>query len=184
MKVEQNKMVALSYVLSSNGEVIETVTAQQPMEFIYGIGYLLPKFEEYIKGAAIGDKFEFTLDPIDAYGEYDAEAIVELPKEIFEVEGEFDEEIVSIGNVVPMQDSDGNRLSGVVKSIDDTTVTMDFNHPMAGSILHFTGKVENVRELTPEDLASGGGCGCGCSCEDGCDDKEDGCGCGNGCDCE
>lgn len=192
MKIEQNRIVALSYTLKSDGDVIETVTTDKPMEFMYGIGYLLPKFEEHLQEKAVGDSFDFILKAADAYGEFDESAVVELPKDIFQVDGEFDEEMVQVGNQIPMQDSDGNRLQGIVEAIDDTTVTMNFNHPLAGSDLHFTGAVVSVREATPEDLA-GGSCGCGCSSggcsssNEGCGCDDDGCGCNGtkegGCDC-
>ena len=72
-----------------------------------------------------------------------------------------------------MSDNQGNRLVGVVKAVKDDVVTMDFNHPMAGKSLDFKGKVVEVREATPADLAPMNG---GCSCGDGCGD-----GCGSGC---
>jgi FKBP-type peptidyl-prolyl cis-trans isomerase SlyD len=177
MKIEQNKVVSLSYKLEADGDVIEIVTNEKPMQFMYGAGYLLPKFEAQINDMSVGDKFDFTLQAADAYGEIDEEAIIPVPKNAFEVEGKFDDQYVKIGESIPMQDQEGNRLYGVVEEITETEVTMNFNHPLAGNSLHFTGEIVDVREATPEDLA--GGCNCGCDCDyDDCDCESDDCGCG------
>ncbi len=183
MKIEKEKLVSLSYTLTVEGEVIEQVNADKPLEFVYGTGGLLPKFEEQLTDLEVGGKFEFTLSPADAYGEYIDDAVVNLPKDIFKIEGEVNEEMLTIGNVLPMMDNDGNRLMGQVKANEGDTITMDFNHPMAGKTLNFVGEVVAVRVPTEEDIAKmmGGGCGCGdseCGGESGC---ESGC-CGD-CSC-
>jgi len=181
MKIEQNKVVALSYKLEADGDVIEVVTSEKPMEFLYGVGYLLPKFEDQIKDMKIGDTFDFVLSPTEAYGEIEEDAIIDMSKSVFEVDGKFDDEYIQVGQSVPMQDEEGGRLYGVVEEITDTTVKMNFNHPLAGSALHFSGAVVAVREATPEDLA--GGCSCGCECDSDCEcDEEENCGCGCGCE--
>ncbi len=172
MKVETNKVISLSYELKVDGEVIETVNADKPMQFIFGSGYLLPKFEANIVDKNVGDDFEFTLVAIDAYGENNADAIVELPKHIFEVEGKIEENLLTVGNVLPMSDAQGNRLNGTIEEVRDDVVVMDFNHPLAGADLHFKGKVEAVRDATQSELMNGlfgeragcgGDCGGGCS---------------------
>ncbi|MDR1553741.1 MAG: FKBP-type peptidyl-prolyl cis-trans isomerase [Prevotellaceae bacterium] len=153
MKIENNKSIALAYVLKVDGEIIETVNKENPMRLIFGQGYLLPKFEEKIKGKAIGEIFEFELKAADAYGEIDEDAFIELSKDMFEVNGTIDETLFTVGNVIPMRDSQGNRLNGTVDSVSDTTIVMNFNHPLAGCNLDFTGEVVDVRDVTLEELA-------------------------------
>ena len=146
----------------------------------------MPKFEENLNGLQIGDKFDFNLTAKDAYGEKNDAAIVKVPISAFEVDGKLDTSLVKVGNTIPMRDNAGNRLNGVVKSVDDSNVKMDFNHPLAGNHLFFTGSVTDIREATEEELShghihgQGGGCGdsCGCGSEptDG-DCGSGGCGC-------
>ena len=149
MKAENNKMVAVDYTLTVDGKIADRSRPGQPLEFIFGTGMLLPKFEAAIVGKEPGEKVSFTLAPADGYGEIVDDAIVDLPKTIFMVDGQ------------------GQRMLGVVKEIGDDTVKMDFNHPMAGKTLNFDVEVISVRDVTPEDLA--GKCSCGeCSCGDDC----------------
>jgi len=182
MKIGKNKMVSLTYDLhydDAAGELIEQATSEKPLSFVFGAGLMLPKFEEHLEGFEVGNPFEISLQDVDAYGELDENAIVDLPKHIFFIEGEFDEEIVSVGNTVPMMSTGGQRLNGLVLEITDDIVKMDFNHPLAGENLFFKGQITEVREASDEEIAAtlgGGGCGCG-SGGCGCDDEE---GCGDG----
>ena len=91
----------------------------------------------------------------EGYGEVNEMAIIDLPKSIFEVDGELQEDLLVIGNRLPMRDSEGNALEGIILEIGDETVKMDFNHPLAGQDLNFTGKVENVREASDEEISHG-----------------------------
>lgn len=185
MKIGKNKMVSLTYDLhydDAAGELIEQATSEKPMSFVFGAGLMLPKFEEALEGLVIGSPFEIAMKDVDAYGELDENAIVDLPKHIFIVEGEFDEEMIAVGNTVPMMSTSGQRMNGIVLEITDEIVKMDFNHPLAGENLFFKGEILEVREATDEELTalvSGGSCGCGsgegCG-SGGCGDE----GCGDG----
>lgn len=187
MKISTNKFVALSYDLTvgegEERELMEKATAETPLEFIFGTDSMLQAFEKNIDGLAGGDSFDFTLTPEEAYGEYDDDHVVDLPRNIFEQDGVLNEEVIFEGNTVPMMDTNGNRLNGSVVEVKEDVIKMDFNHPLAGETLNFSGKVLTVRESTPEEIAAlfapqGGGCGCGsgCGCGDG---EEDSCGCGS-----
>ncbi|SRR5690554_4000773 len=184
MKISDNKYVSLAYDLNvgegSDRELMEQATAERPMEFIFGANMMLEAFENQIKGLGQGDPFSFQLLPEEAYGDYDETKLVELPKNIFEINGKIDDEVLFEGNTVPMMDSSGNRLVGSVVSISDDVVTMDFNHPLAGERMYFDGRVVGVREASAEEIAalfSGGGCGCGSG---GCGSGDENGGCGSG----
>lgn len=187
MKIDTNKFISLSYDLNINSdsddaELVDQATAESPLEFIFGTGSMLEGFEKNLEGLKAGDSFDFKLEAEDAYGEFNEEAIVDLPKDLFLQDGVINEEIIFVGNTVPMMDSNGYRLNGTILEVNDDTIKMDFNHPLAGEPLHFTGKVIEVRDATPEELTelfaaeSGEGCGSGCSCSSGG-------GCGSGCGC-
>jgi FKBP-type peptidyl-prolyl cis-trans isomerase SlyD len=198
MIAEKNNVISIVYELradSKEGEVVESLTSENPLTFLFGTGGLLPKFEEQLNGLKSGDNFEFLLHSEDAYGPVVENAIVHVPQSVFEVDGKVDENLMKIGTMVPMMDAEGRRLNGKVVALEGDAIKMDFNHPMAGSDLFFKGEVSDVRSATEEELSHGhihaeGGCGCGgsesgeCS-PDNCEDdncKSDGeggaCGCG------
>jgi FKBP-type peptidyl-prolyl cis-trans isomerase SlyD len=176
MKISKNKAVSLSYELrvdGKDGEHIETAGADRPLVFIFGTNSLVPGFERHIENLETGDSFAFLLDCEEAYGPASEEAVVEIPKTAFIVDGEIDGELFFEGNVIPMTDSQGNHLSGVIAEVKDNSVVMDFNHPLAGDNLYFSGKVVDVRDATSEELQHGhihSSCpsdsceGCGGSC--------------------
>jgi FKBP-type peptidyl-prolyl cis-trans isomerase SlyD len=157
MKISANKFVSVIYDLNVGEgdeiELMEKATPEAPLDFVFGSGSMLPAFEDKLAGLKEGDKFEFTLDPSVAYGEYNEEYLMKLPKSVFEIDGEFDADVVREGNIVPMVDSEGNRLNGSVMEVGDAMVEIDFNNPLAGETLHFSGEVVVVRDVTEADLA-------------------------------
>jgi FKBP-type peptidyl-prolyl cis-trans isomerase SlyD len=158
MKISNNKVVTLTYVLKSddeNGEIIQQVDTDRPFVHLFGNGSLLPAFEKNLNGLKAGDTFVFPLTPEEGYGVESPEAILDLEKEIFMVDGKFDSELVAIGKVLTMQDQDGNPLEGLIVEIGDEKVKMDFNHPLAGKNLHFSGTVLEVRGASHEELNHG-----------------------------
>lgn len=160
MKVEKNNVVALIYSLripDTDGEtdVVEVVTEEDPMYFIQGISGLPEGFETQIEGLAAGDTFEFVVAPEEGYGEFDEEAIVELPKAVFQMEDVDQEELLQIGNIIPMTNEDGERMHGQVVEIKEDLVVMNFNHPLAGKEMHFSGQILSVRPATPEEISHG-----------------------------
>lgn len=176
MTIAKDKMVSVTYNLrldGKDGEIFETAEKTNPLVFLCGAGMMLPAFENGLMDKKAGDSFEIFIPAIDGYGEENEDAIVDLPKNIFQVNGKFDEELITPGNSVPMMSSNGQRMEGLVISVEDEIVKMDFNHPLAGEDLHFTGEVIEVRDATEEELNSAysaGGCGGGCgggSCESG-----------------
>ena len=191
MKITQNAVVEFCYELEVDGQVVDHTTKERPLDYIHGTGSLLPKLEEHIEGMEAGAKFDVTLSPVDAYGEIDPNRIIDLPKAAFEVNGEIREDLLVAGNTIPMMNSMGAVIPGVVLEVTADTVKMDLNHQMAGKTLHFTGEIVSVREATEKELTEGlhgeyvhscGGCG-GCGGHDGgcggdCHGHDGDCGCG------
>jgi FKBP-type peptidyl-prolyl cis-trans isomerase SlyD len=156
MKIEKNKMVSLIYELresNAEGRIIEVLDEKRPLSFVFGTGRLLPVFESNISTLIKGDSFSFSLDPEMAYGEKREEMVVNVPISVFETDGKLNEDVCFVGNEVPMMDTDGNPLNGIINEITDSYVKMDFNHPMAGVGLFFTGKIVDVRDATEQELA-------------------------------
>ena len=197
MKIAQNAVVEFCYDLEVDGQIVDKTTKERPLDYIHGTGGLLPKLEAHIEGMEPGDKFDITLSPADGYGEVNPDMIIDLPKSAFEVNGEVREDLLVPGNTIPMLNSMGGVIPGVVLEVSADSVKMDLNHQMAGKTLHFTGEVLTVREATENELTEGlhgefvhscgcggchghdGGCGdCGGCNAGGCDEDGHDCGCG------
>lgn len=182
MKTGKNKVVAISYELEVEGQLADRADENNPLVYTHGTGMLLPRFEQELEGKEAGEEFAFTLSPAEGYGEYRQDHRIDIPKTAFMIDGVLQEELIKVGNVIPMVNSAGQPLQGTVAAVGEEKVTMDFNHPMAGKTLNFKGKVLSVREAEPEEL-SGSHCkgkkGC---CHEGSGEKchDDGEGCCHG----
>ncbi len=158
MKAEKNNVVSLTYELritGKEGEVVDTAKENQPLEFIFGTGMMLPKFEENLAGLKAGDSFDFMLTPEDGYGLRNEENVTDVPTDVFMQDGKIEDGLLTPGNVIPLQDQDGNRFNGQVISVTDKAVKLDFNHPLADENLYFTGKILSVREAAKQELEHG-----------------------------
>lgn len=135
---------------------METANAQHPFYFLVGHSGLPPEFEASLSGLGSGSAFDFTVNMMDAYGPVEQDAIMDIPNAIFtNQEGNFDSENVSIGKFLYLEDEEGQQHRGKVIGLQAETVTMDFNHPLAGFDLHFKGFVLEVRDAEPTEIAHG-----------------------------
>ncbi len=178
--VAENKVIKLNYILRENspkGLIQENTFESSPFEFIYGQDNMIPGFEKEIAKLDEGDKFSFIIKSEDAYGAINPAAIIDLDIDTFKVHDKVDYEMVKIGNSIPMQDSNGNKMDGLILEVTDKYVKMDFNHLLAGKDLHFEGEIISIRDASSEELQHGhihsenqhvhseqGGCGCGSGC--------------------
>ena len=180
MIVEKDKVVTINYTLTGDdGNLIDTSVGKEPLEYIHGNGYLLPKLEEQLEGKNVGDKIKADLSAKDGYGEYNDKLVAEVPRDQFDTDME-----IEVGMAFQAQTSSGPQIVTVTK-VTDEAVTVDANHELAGVNLHFDVEILGIREATGDELQNGlggGCCGGGCGgCGGGCGgDCEGGCGgCGN-----
>jgi len=151
MIIEKNKVVSVSYKLTVDENVVDQSQEGTPLAFLFGVGQMIPGFEKNLAGSKQGEEYDFNIPPEEGYGHVDEQAIVDMNKEMFVSNGELIKELV-VDAILPLQDKEGNRMDGKVLSIGLDKVKMDFNHPLAGKELNFTGKVTEIREATAEEL--------------------------------
>lgn len=158
MAIQKNHVVELHYKLqeeNAEGELVESTFESEPLKFIFGIGQMIPAFEENLEEKSAGDDFSFSIVAEDAYGLYDERAVANIPVGDFAVDGEVKPESIELGRQVGLQDQQGNTYQGIITEVGDENVKVDFNHPMAGVDLFFTGKILAIREATPSELDHG-----------------------------
>jgi FKBP-type peptidyl-prolyl cis-trans isomerase SlyD len=162
MQIEKNTVVSVQYRLtvSENNfeteELMEETSSENPFTFLFGTGGLLEEFESNLNGLKAGDNFDFIIKAANGYGESSRENMVRIPMQAFVAPGEeLDTEMVRAGNYLPMVDDQGNQMQGLVVEVGAEFVVMDFNHPLAGKDLHFSGKVEDIRTASADEIAHG-----------------------------
>jgi len=149
--VEQDSVVSVIYTgtFSDSGDVFDTNIGSEPLVFLVGHGNMIEGFEQEMLGAAIGESRQFTLTPERAYGNRDDDAVQPIPKSQFPEGMELE-----AGMVLGAQSEQGPIQFSVVE-VGEDTVTVDFNHQMAGHTLHFSVEVVDIREATSDELAHG-----------------------------
>ncbi|MCL4079391.1 peptidylprolyl isomerase [Coriobacteriia bacterium Es71-Z0120] len=116
-----------------DGTVFDASEGRAPLLFTLGEGDVIPGFEAAVLGLEVGEKAVATIPPEEAYGPRYEEAVQEVPIDLF------GEAAPEIGDVVSVIADDGSQLAATVSAISDDlmTVTLDFNHPLAGRTLTF-----------------------------------------------
>tara|TARA_Y100000768_G_scaffold85746_1_gene61389 strand:- start:547 stop:1035 length:489 start_codon:yes stop_codon:yes gene_type:complete len=149
-KIEQDTVASVHYTGTfPDGEVFDSSEGRDPLTYLVGHGQMIPGFEQEMLGAGIGEMRDFTLTPERAYGERDEGAVQQIPREQFPEEMEIEE-----GMVLGAQSHQG-PIQFTIVSIEGDSVTVDFNHQMAGKTLRFSVKVVSVRKASSEELADG-----------------------------
>ncbi len=168
MTITKNSVVSLEYELTEAGksDIIDSNKGQAPLDFIVGKGHIIPGLENQLMDLKKGDSSDIKVDAADAYGEVNPEAVDTLPIE------QFAGLELSVDLQLYGQGENGETVTATVKEFNDETVTIDFNHPLAGKDLMFSVTVLDVREATLEEIDSGrvgghgdGSCGSSCGCD-------------------
>ncbi len=155
MKIQKHTVPSITYTLKVDGEIIETAGTDSPLVYLHGVNSMIPGFERQLEGVELGADFDFKVTSEEGYGDINPDALVSLPKSNFEIEGKFADDLIQVGGVVPMQDQNGHPLRGIVLEITEDSVSMDFNHPLAGKELQFIGQVVDVRIAAEEEISHG-----------------------------
>ena len=164
---DKDCVVGIEYEVKEAGttQVVDSNKGGQPLEFIMGTGQIIPGLEKALVGMSKDERGDILVKANEAYGEYNSEALQTIPIDQFEgIE-------LKEGMTLYGQGENGETVQVTVKSFDDKSVVVDFNHPLAGKDLMFSVEVVSAREATPDEISSGqigggehcgsGSCGCG-----------------------
>lgn len=167
MAIETNQIVSIEYEVRDGDKIVDSNVGGEPLVFMFGKGQIITGLENGIVNMAIGEKGDILVAPEDAYGAHNPDAKQEVPKDQF---AGID---LDIGMTLYGQGEDGGTVQVTVVEINEDTVVIDFNHPLAGKSLMFTVTVNNVRDASAEEIMTGipaenkkedEGCGSGCGC--------------------
>jgi FKBP-type peptidyl-prolyl cis-trans isomerase SlyD len=151
MPIQGNKVVTMNFTLTDEkGNVLDSTDTGGPFSYIAGKGMVLPKLEEAVSIMMIGTKKQLQLVAKDGYGEYNKDAVQAVGKENFP-----EDFILEAGMEYMASNPDGVQMPFIITNVEDQTVTIDFNHPLAGKNLIFDLELIDVRDATAEELAHG-----------------------------
>lgn len=150
MKIASNKVATIEYsVRSEEGDLIDS-SGEQPMAYLHGHAQIIPGLEKALEGLAAGEKTETTIGPDEGYGARDENKVVKVERSQLP-----DDLSPEIGMILGATGPDGQTIPLWVVGLEDDTVVLDGNHPLAGRSLSFEAEVKEVREATPEELQHG-----------------------------
>lgn len=150
MQIAANKVVQIHYTLTDNdGEVLDSSKGKGPLAYIHGMGNLISGLETALAGRTVGDKFQVTIAPEDAYGLRDDDLVQSVPRDAFQGVDE-----IHPGMQFQAQSPEGMQMFTVIEVVEDE-VLLDGNHPMAGVTLNFDVEVADIRDATAEELDHG-----------------------------
>jgi FKBP-type peptidyl-prolyl cis-trans isomerase 2 len=156
MKIEKNSFVSIDYLIRlGENETYPPNGEPEDISFCMGWGAMPPGLEEAMIGLEPGDQKVVQLAAEQAYGEFDPELLMEVPRTDFAPDVE-----LAPGLVFETENDEGHTVYFVVQEVQDDKVNIDFNHPLAGKDLEINFTVRQVREATQEDLEAHQGCGC------------------------
>jgi FKBP-type peptidyl-prolyl cis-trans isomerase SlyD len=149
-QVQNDVVVSLDYTLTVDGVVVDSSEETGPIQFIQGNGEIIPGLEREIQGMKLAETRSVTIPPGEAYGDVDPEAVVDIPRSDFPTDLP-----VEPGTEIEVRDNQGNSMDARVVDVKPDSITLDFNHPLAGKQLDFYVKVVSLRDSTDEERAHG-----------------------------
>lgn len=151
MQIAANKAVSIDYTLTNDaGEVLDTSAGGEPLVYLHGAGNIIPGLERELDGKQVGDELKVTIEPEDAYGEFSADLVAVLGRNMFEGVDELE-----VGMQFHASAPDGGMQIVTITALDGDEVTVDGNHPLAGQRLTFEVKVAAVRDASEDEVAHG-----------------------------
>ncbi len=149
-EVADDVVVSIDYTLTVDGEVVDSTEGDEPLQFLQGHQNIIPGLERELAGMKVGESKQVIVSAGEAYGEVDPENVVDVPRT------EFPAEIpMEPGTELEVKNADGEVLSATIAEVNDDSVKLDFNHPLAGKQLTFDVSVVELRQATEEELAHG-----------------------------
>ncbi len=150
MQITEGAVVSIDYTLTNDAkETLDTSNGREPLAYLQGSSQLIPGLERALDGKSAGETLQVTILPEDAYGHRDDSKTTTVPRE--QIQGS---EELTPGTQLRASGPEGEQILTVIK-VDETEVTVDANHPLAGETLHFDVTVRDIRSATEEELAHG-----------------------------
>lgn len=142
--ITKGKQVKLEYTLTVDNEMVETTKDKAPLTYDHGQSMLIVGLEKELEGMKAGEEKRVVVSPEEGYGAVDARLVKEFEK------SKFPADMTPVkGMILEMQDPQGQPYPATITEVKETTVMLDFNHPLAGKTLTFDVKVVSIEDVKP-----------------------------------
>ena len=138
--ISEGKTVKFDYILTVENQVVDSSEGREPLEYNHGQNMIIPGLESQMEGLIVGDKKKIIVGPEDAYGVVNQEAIIEVPIARLGAEAK-----PQVGMTLQMRTEQGPPVTGKIVEVKETSVIIDFNHPLAGKELQFDIEIVDVK---------------------------------------
>ena len=149
-KVDDGQVVSMHYTLRVNGQVLDSSEGGEPLQFIQGMGHIIPGLENELYEMKIGDSKKVVVAAKDGYGEVDDEAFMDVPRDSFPTDVP-----AEVGTELELRDQSDHPVYARIETISADNVRLNMNHPLAGKELHFDVKIADLRPATEEEVSHG-----------------------------
>ncbi len=150
LKVDDGKVVSMHYTLHVDGQVVDSSEGGEPLQFIQGMGHIIPGLEQQLYDMQVGESKSITVPPKEGYGETDEAAFMDVPREAFPGNVPLDK-----GTELELRDQGGHPVYARIDDVTDQNVRLNMNHPLAGKELNFDVKIAGLRQATDEEVSHG-----------------------------
>ena len=151
MKAGKDKVIAIHYTLTVDGEKVESShDNDEQLWILLGHGQLIPGLETALEGHEAGETLQVEVAAADGYGERQEDQIQRMSKKYFPQASR-----LKAGMVTVLKLKDGNQRAVTVHKVGMSAIDVDLNHPMAGKTLNFDVVINDVRDATEEEVAHG-----------------------------
>lgn len=150
LRVNDGHVVSMDYTLHVDGKVVDSSEGDEPLQFIQGMGHIIPGLENELYDMKVGDNKQVVVSAKDGYGELDTEAFMDVPRDAFPTDVPLEK-----GTELELRDQSGHPMFARIETISEDNIRLNMNHPLAGKELHFDVKIAGLRPATEEEVSHG-----------------------------
>ncbi len=150
LKVDDGVVVSIHYTLHVDGQLVDASSETEPLQFIQGMGHIIPGLEHELYDMQIGERKSVRVAPEQGYGLPDEAAFMDVPREAFPAGVPLEP-----GTELQLQDRAGHPVYARIQGISDQVIRLNMNHPLAGKTLDFDVTIAGVRQATADEVAHG-----------------------------
>jgi len=149
MVIEDKKVVSFHYQLSNQqGKQLESSREKEPLTYLHGARNIIPGLETAMAGKSVGDEFQVTVEPAEAYGERNEANVQRIPAKHFKETAR-----LQPGQMVSLKTRQGQPVQAVIVKVGRFNIDVDANHPLAGQTLTFDVEITDIRDATEEEVS-------------------------------